>query len=91
MNQLQEFLVLAGLEWLFPPEDFVSLQGELDVRREQSQQSLIDLELKMNRLQERQSLLSGDAGAVPNNDILLLQEALRQQGVDTITGALFLK
>ncbi|MGI6407020.1 MAG: hypothetical protein ACOX2E_11310 [Syntrophaceticus sp.] len=90
LDQLQEFLVLAGLEWLFPPEDFVSLQGELDVRREQSQQSLIDLELKMNRLQERQSLLSGDAGAVPNNDILLLQEALRQQGVETITGALYL-
>ncbi|HHW29746.1 MAG TPA: hypothetical protein GXX21_09385 [Syntrophomonadaceae bacterium] len=91
MNQLQERLALAGLEWLFPPEDFANLQGELEARRQQSQKCLVDLELQMNRLQERKSLLGGERGAVPNNDILLLQEALSQQGVDTITGALFLR
>jgi DNA repair exonuclease SbcCD ATPase subunit len=88
---LRELLSLAGLEWLFPPENLAALQGELESRRQQSQQFLEDLGLEMNRLQERQSLLSGDAGAVPNNDILLLQETLRKQGVDTITGALFLR
>ncbi|HHV35612.1 MAG TPA: hypothetical protein GXX59_08560 [Syntrophomonadaceae bacterium] len=91
VDRLCELLALAGLEWLFPHEDFAALQRELDARRKQSQQSIVDLELQMNRLQERKRLLSGEAGAVPNNDILLLQETLRKQGVDTITGAIFLR
>ncbi len=91
VDRLRELLALADLEWLFSPEDFAALQGELEVRRQQSQQSLVDLELQMNRLQERQSLLGGEAGAVPNNDILLLKETLSNQGVDTITGALYLR
>lgn len=91
VDRLRELLALAGLEWLFPLEDFAILQRELEDRRQQSQQSLMELEFDKNRIQERQRLLSGDAGAVPNNDILLLQDALSKQGVDTITGALFLR
>jgi chromosome segregation ATPase len=36
VDRLRERLALAGLEWLFPPEDFAALQGELEARRQQT-------------------------------------------------------
>ena len=79
---------LAGLEWLFLMRTCCSAE-ELDARRKQSQQSIVDLELQMNRFKSG-SDFSAERGAVPIM-IFCYCRSLHKQGVDTITGAIFLR